>query len=286
MRWTTPELLALPLLLLVSLPLPGIGPAAAQSQGGQAPAVAAEDAPPLEPAAMDTLKRMGDLLKSAKSFTFTYRTVREQQAQTGKMVDFLHLTRVALVRPNKLRLDVTGEVWNTILTYDGKVVTMLDPTQKFSTQLDAPPSIDETLVLLMDKFQTSFPVMGALLADPYEKMKDGLKTAVDLGVTKVDGVDCRHLLFGEDDADWQLWVEAGPRPLPRRLAVVYKNAPGAPRVVCGLLGLEAESQHSRRSVRLRQAARGDTSGAEAGHSGQVNPRTGERPWGRDSRSWR
>src|SRR5262245_35413973 len=228
MRRKDLESLALLWLLLV---LPCAGPAAAQSQGGQAPAVAAQDAPPLEPAAMDTLKRMSDLLKSAKSFTFTYRTVREQQAQTGQMVDFLHLTKVTLVRPNKLRLEVTGEIWNTILTYDGKVVTMLDPTQKFFTQLDAPPSIDETMMLLMDKFQTSFPVTGVLLADPYEKMKDGLKTAVDLGITKVDGVDCRHLLFGEEDADWQVWVETGPRPLPRRLVVVYKKAEGAPRVL-------------------------------------------------------
>src|SRR5262245_9594228 len=228
MRRKDLESLALLWLLLV---LPCAGPAAAQSQGGQAPTVVAQVAPALEPAAMDTLKRMSDLLKSAKSFTFTYRTVREHQAQTGQMVDFLHVTKVTLVRPNKLRLEVTGEIWNTILTYDGKVVTMLDPTQKFYTELDAPPSIDDTLMLLMDKFQTSFPVTGVLLADPYEKMKDGLKTAVDLGVTKVDGVECRHLLFGEDDADWQVWVEAGPRPFPRRLSVVYKTAPGAPRVL-------------------------------------------------------
>src|SRR5262249_16721594 len=63
------------------------------------------------------------------------------------------------------------------------------------------------------------------------KMREGLKTAVDLGVTNVDGVDCRHLLFGEDVADWQVGVDVGPRPLPRRLSIVYKNAPGAPRVL-------------------------------------------------------
>jgi hypothetical protein len=206
-------------------------PTAAQAQAGHTPATAAQDAPPLEPAAMDTLKRTSDLLKGAKSFAFTYRTAHEQMAQTGQMVDFIHLSKVTLVRPDKLRLEVTGDVRNTILTYDGKVVTLLDPIQKFFTQLAAPPSIDETLMLLIDKFQTPFPVAGVLLADPYEKMKAGLKTAVDLGVTKVDGVECRHLLFGEDAADWQVWIDAGPRPLPRRLSVVYKNAPGAPRVL-------------------------------------------------------
>jgi hypothetical protein len=56
-----------------------------------------------------------------------------------------------------------------------------------------------------------------------------LTTAVDLGLVKVDDVVCRYLLFGEEDADWQLWVDTGKRPLPRRLSVVYKKAPGAPR---------------------------------------------------------
>jgi len=226
-RWLTASLLCVPALALL-----WVVPAAAQSQTGPAPpAAAAPEAPPLEPAALDTLKRMGDLLKSARSFTFTYRTVHEQVAQTGQIVDFFHVVKVALTRPNKLRLDVAGDVRNTILRYDGKVVTLFDPTQNFFAQTDAPATTDETLMMLMEKFQTSFPVAGVLLAEPYEKMRDGLKTAVDLGVVKVDGVDCRHLLFGEDDADWQLWVEVGKRPLPRRLAVVYKKAPEAPRML-------------------------------------------------------
>ena len=222
-RWIA--LLLSPTLALVG---GGAGRVAAQTQ---TPVVPAHEAPSLEPAAMDTLKRMSDLLKNAKSFTFTYRSAHEQVAQTGQMVDFIHLSRVTLVRPNRLRIEVAGDIRNSVLTYDGKIVTFLDPTQKFYSQLDAPGSIDETLTLLMDKFQTSFPVAGVMFADPYEKMKDGLKTAIDLGVTKVDGVDCRHLLFGEDETDWQVWVEAGKQPLPRRLSIVYKNTPGAPRVL-------------------------------------------------------
>src|SRR5262249_31235873 len=183
-----------------ALALVWAAPAAAQSQTGPAPpAAAAPEAPPLEPAALDTLKRMGDLLKSARSFTFTYRTVHEQVAQTGQIVDFFHVVKVALTRPNKLRLDVTGDVRNTILRYDGKVVTLFDPTQNFFAQTEAPATTDETIMMLMERFQTSFPVAGVLVSDPYERMRDGLKTAVDLGVVKVDGVDCRHLLFGEDD---------------------------------------------------------------------------------------
>src|SRR6185503_3109756 len=93
-RWIA--LLLSPTLALVG---GGAGRVAAQTQ---TPVVPAHEAPSLEPAAMDTLKRMSDLLKNAKSFTFTYRSAHEQVARTGQMVDFLDLSRVTPVRPNRL----------------------------------------------------------------------------------------------------------------------------------------------------------------------------------------
>lgn len=99
----------------LAAPLLWVRSSAAQSPAGQTPSTAPQEAPALEPAVMETLKRMSDLLKGATSFTFTYRPTREQVAQTGQIVDFLHVARVALTRPNQLRIDVTGTVWNTIL---------------------------------------------------------------------------------------------------------------------------------------------------------------------------
>ncbi len=104
----------------------------------------------------------------------------------------------------------------------------------FYAQTEAPATIDEMLMMLAERFQIPVPVAGFLLKDPYARMIEGVRTAVEVGLVSVDGVACRHLAFSEDDADWQLWVEDGPRPLPRRLAVTYKKIEGAPRVVSGL----------------------------------------------------
>ena len=88
--------------------------------------------------------------------------------------------------------------------------------------------------MLMDRFQTPFPAAGFLLKDPYAKMIEGVKTAFDAGESEVDGVACRHLAFSEEDADWQVWIEKGAKPLPRRIAVTYRKLPGTPRVVTAL----------------------------------------------------
>ena len=44
----------------------------------------------------------------------------------------------------------------------------------------------------------------------------------------VDGTFCHHLLLQRPDLDLQLWVEAGDKPLLRKLLFEYPERPGAP----------------------------------------------------------
>jgi hypothetical protein len=41
-------------------------------------------------------------------------------------------------------------------------------------------------------------------------------------------VDCEHLAFRNAEVDWQLWVEIGARPVPRKLVITSKHVAGAP----------------------------------------------------------
>ena len=113
-------------------------------------------------------------------------------------------------------------------------MTIYSAKSSFYGQTAAPATIDETVLMLMDRFQTPLPAAGFLLKDPYAKMMEGVKTAFDAGEAEIDGVACRHLAFSEEDADWQVWIENGAKPLPRRIAVTYKKIEGAPRVVTSL----------------------------------------------------
>ncbi len=214
-----------------------LAPAAATSQAAAVKPTAAvtpAPAPPLEPAALEKLKAMSDLLKSASTFTFTAKTDREQPSLNGPMLDFFGVSRVAVSRPNQVHVDTKGDLHDASLWYDGRTVAIYSAKSSFYGQTAAPSTIDETVLMLMDRFQLPLPVAGFLLKDPYAKMMEGVKTAFDAGVAEVDGTSCRHLAFSEEDADWQVWIEDGSRPLPRRLAVTYKKVEGAPRVVTAL----------------------------------------------------
>jgi hypothetical protein len=46
-----------------------------------------------------------------------------------------------------------------------------------------------------------------------------VKAGVVIGTGRVAGVDCDHLGFHQDGMDWQIWIEKGERPLPRKMLV-------------------------------------------------------------------
>jgi hypothetical protein len=215
---------------------PGIALSQAANAPKPAPAPEATPAPPppLEPAALERMKAMSDLLKGTRSFTFKVVTDREQPSVSGQMLDFVTVSNVHVSRPNQIRVKTQGDRLGASLWYDGKTVTIYSDKSSFYGQAPAPATIDETLQMLMEQFQTPLPVAGFLAQDPYARMMDGVKTAFDAGVAPVDGVACRHLAFSEEDADWQVWIEEGAKPLPRRIAVTYKKDPGAPRVLAAL----------------------------------------------------
>jgi hypothetical protein len=189
--------------------------------------------PPLEPAALDRLKAMSDLLKSAPRFTFKAVSDREtpSASTSGQMLDFVSVSKVTVERPNKVRVDTTGDRFAASLWYDGKTLTIFSEKSAFYAQVAAPATIDEAVQMLLDRLDTPLPIAGFLLADPYAKMMEGVKTAFDAGGALLEGSSCRHFAFSEPDADWQLWIEDGAKPLPRRLAVTYKKVPGSPRVL-------------------------------------------------------
>jgi hypothetical protein len=44
----------------------------------------------------------------------------------------------------------------------------------------------------------------------------------------VGGVKCDHLAFRGNQVDWQIWIETGDKPLPKKFVVTTKWMTGAP----------------------------------------------------------
>jgi hypothetical protein len=69
-----------------------------------------------------------------------------------------------------------------------------------------------------------------------------VQRGVYLGIHHVGDVACHHLSFEQETIDWQLWIDAGEKPLPRKLVIAYKTEDGVPQyaVTIGKWNLNAD----------------------------------------------
>ena len=57
-----------------------------------------------------------------------------------------------------------------------------------------------------------------------------VKSALYLGLHRVRGIRCHHLAFSQDNIDWQIWIEDGHQPVPRKFVITYKKVKSHPQL--------------------------------------------------------
>ena len=60
-------------------------------------------------------------------------------------------------------------------------------------------------------------------------MTKDLVSAGVVGSDTVQGAPCEHLAFRAPGVNWEIWIESGPRALPRRLVITYTDVLNFPR---------------------------------------------------------
>jgi hypothetical protein len=192
---------------------------------------ASSSAPAISPKALATLQRMSDTLAAAKAFTYRSRTAFEVPAKTGQFLTLFSTSHVALKRPDKLSAVLTGEAPHFNFFYDGTNVAAYAPATRVYSITKAPPTIDALLPALQRETGIRFATTPLLLSDPYRALAKGLTSALDVGPASVNGTVCEHLAFMGDGVNWEIWIESGNRPLPRRLAVTFTDRTNFPRTL-------------------------------------------------------
>ncbi len=91
-----------------------------------------------------------------------------------------------------------------------------------------PATIDEALDWVFDMTGTVIPLADFLYADSYSRLMGSVQRGTYLGIHEAAGVPCHHLAFEQATIDWQLWIDAGPDPLPRKLVIAYKTEDEVP----------------------------------------------------------
>ncbi len=182
----------------------------------------------VDPQAAAVVRRMSEHLGSLPAFRVTADSTTEVVLDSGEKIQMLATSNVALQRPNKLRSERRGSLANVVFIYDGERITVHGQRNNLYAQMEAPNELDAALDFARERLDIEAPGADLLYSNAYEGLMEGVRSGRHLGLAEVGGVVCEHVAFRGDGVDWQLWVERGERPLPRRYVIVSEDVQGAP----------------------------------------------------------
>lgn len=186
-------------------------------------------APKIDTRADRYLKQMCSFLAGLRAFSVTAHATHDETLPSGEMVQVGSERSITIRRPNRLVVEASGDMANRKGYYDGKTFTLLDLKGNLYASTNVPGTIDAMLDRLHNQYGISQPLADFVLADPYKALVAKVQTGTYVGEHKVGGTQCHHLAFRQAEIDWQVWIDAGERPLPRKFVIVYKKAVGSPR---------------------------------------------------------
>ena len=174
------------------------------------------------------LKAMSDYVGSQKNIELTFDSDIEVITPQLEKIQFTNSGEALLNRPNNLRAHRVGGYADVALFFDGKTVSIFGKHLNGYTQFDAPGSVDQLFQALRAGHGVALPFADLLLTNSYDTLVADVVEAKHIGRGVIDGRECEHLAFRNFDTDWQLWVEVGKRPIPRKMVITSKTLNSAP----------------------------------------------------------
>ena len=174
------------------------------------------------------VRQMSDRLARVDAFALEAEEVYDEVPEQSPRRQLTNLRRVAMRRPDRLVGDAAGDVLNRSFWYDGKMFAALDHEQQVWASGAVPPTVDQALDWVFEQTGTVVPLADFLYADSYARLMADVQRGVYLGIHEAAGVPCHHLSFEQATIDWQIWIDAGTEPLPRKLVITYKTEDEVP----------------------------------------------------------
>jgi len=196
------------------------------------PAVAAKPAASaIDPASIQALKDMGAFLQTLKRFQVSTELTGERVLTDGQKLQHTATADMDVERPNKVRALMRSARSQRELVYDGKTVTLYAPAQKYYSTVEYTDTIGKLIDRLQERYGVELPLSDLFLWGTPLAPLDKIESAMNAGQDFIGDELCDHYAFRQGKADWQIWIAAGSKPLPRKLVITSRTDEARPQSV-------------------------------------------------------
>lgn len=170
---------------------------------------------------------MSAYLRTLKSFSLLAYTSIDEVLESGQKVQFGGLTEYRYVAPDKLRAALRSDrMWRDFY-YDGKALTQVAPRAQYYASVPVTGSVGAVVGKLASDYDIEFPLADLFVWGNEDSTRD-LRSAVLVGPARIGNVDTDHFAMRQAGVDWQVWVQKGAQPLPRKIVITTTDEPEQP----------------------------------------------------------
>lgn len=193
----------------------------------------AEEAPApqakVDQTAVDAIKAMSKYLSSLPKAALTTEGTMDVVTADGQRIQMDGNTSYELGRPG-FAIKYASDKKTRNFYYDGKQFTEYSPSLGYYSTVPAPATNREALDAIYNHYGIRLPLEDLFRWDDDANGSriENFRAAYNLGTVTLDGVKTTHYAFREPDVDWEVWIDQGDKPLPRKLSIVDRTDPARP----------------------------------------------------------
>jgi hypothetical protein len=173
----------------------------------------------IDPDAMDALNKMGAYLRSLKAFQVNSEVTQDDVLDDGEIITDIRTNTLLSVGPNLLRAELKSDDKDVFLFYDGKNFTVYGKLSNYYATVPAPPTTAQLVDKVYNDYGIEIPLVDLFKWGTDESTVKRITSAMDLGPSTVQGITCEHYAFRQEGLDWQIWIQLGDYPLPRKFVI-------------------------------------------------------------------
>ena len=169
--------------------------------------------------AIAALHKMGACLRAQQTFTVKSQQTTDDVAASGQKIQYGGTVTLKVRRPDRLQMEIDADRRHEHIYYDGKTFSLVPEKAGYYAQFAAPPTLAELKDALEKTYGVDMPLADLFYWGTDQDGTAEIKSGELVGTSNVNGVACDHYAIRQADIDWEVWIEQGARPLPRKVVI-------------------------------------------------------------------
>jgi len=178
--------------------------------------------PAIDGGSIQALKDMGVYLQTLDRFRVSTELTGERVLADGQKLQHMAYAVVDAERPDKLRAHMLSARSAREIIYNGQTATISLPTQKYYSTVEFSGPLSSFIGKLEERYGVEIPLADLFTWGTAAAPTDRIDSAMNAGQDYVDDELCDHYAFRQGKFDWQIWISADDKPLPRKLVIINR----------------------------------------------------------------